>query len=162
MLDGVFWIATIVITAMKPEHSRRGPDGFIVLLLAGLLLIGLGAVGIYVRQRERAGRLGSMAVTLTLLGLAQTILGRIAVDIGLVPALVFQLGLLLFVLGIILFVVSMFMANVMPRAAASLLVISVLSFAFFNFGDERIWIGTLFGAAWIWLGYALWSASQSA
>ncbi len=160
MLGGILWIATIAITAMKPEHSMRGPGGFIALLLAGLLLIGLGVVGIYFRQRDRAGRLGTVAVVLTVLGLAITVLGRVAVDIGLVPALVFQTGLLLFVLGIVLFVVSIFTVNVMPRGAASLLVIGILSFAFFNFGDERIWIGTLFGAAWIWLGYALWSGSR--
>jgi hypothetical protein len=80
ILGGVFWITTIVITAIKPEHSRRGPDGFIALLLAGLLLIGLGAVGVSVQQRARAGRLGRVAVTLTLLGFALTILGRIAED----------------------------------------------------------------------------------
>lgn len=155
MLGGILWIATIAITATKPEHSRRGPEGFIALLLAGLLLIGLGVVGIYFRQRDSAGRLGTVAVVLTVMGLAITVLGRVAVDIGLVPALVFQIGLLLFVLGTVLFVVSIFTANVMPRGAASLLVI-------FNFGDERIWLGTLFGAAWIWLGYALWSGSPPA
>ncbi len=157
MLGGLFWIATLAITATKPEDSRRGPEGFIVLLLVGLLLIGVGVVGIYFRQRHHAGWLGTWSAALALVGLAVTILGRVAVDANLVPALVFQFGLLLFVLGMVLFVVSMFMANVLPRAAAWLLVISMLAFAVFNFGDERIWMGTLFGAAWIWLGYALWS-----
>lgn len=65
--------------------------------------------------------------------------------------------MLTFVVGLVLFVISIFLAKVMPREAAWLLVIGTLSLVLFNFGDERIWIGVLFGAAWIWLGYALWS-----
>lgn len=161
MLGGMMWIATIAITATTPEQSRRGPGGLIALLLAGLVLIGLGVVGVYFHQRQSAGRLGTVAMGLTVLGLATTVLGRITVDVGLVPDLVFQIGLLLFVLGLILFVVTVFTANVMPRGAAALLVVGVLSLAIFNFGDERIWLGMLFGAAWIWLGYALWSGNTS-
>jgi hypothetical protein len=40
-----------MITAMKPEHPVRGPEGFAVLLLAAPALIGVGVVGVYLRQR---------------------------------------------------------------------------------------------------------------
>jgi hypothetical protein len=159
ILGGMLWIATLAITAMKPEHSRRGPGGFIVLLLAGLVLIAFGMVGIYVRQRGRSGWLGTLAPVVAGVGIAVTILGRVAVDVGLVPAIVFQAGLLTFIIGLLLFIISIFLANVLPRSAAFLLVIGTLALVVFNFGDERIWIGVLFGAAWIWLGYALWSGS---
>ncbi len=157
ILGGIFWIATLVITAMKPEQSRRGPEGFIVLLLVGLVLIAIGMIGVYVRQRQRSGRLGRLAPLVAGAGIAITIIGRVAVDADLVPAIVFQAGLLTFIIGLLLFIISIFLANVLPWSAALMIAVGTLALALFNFGDERIWIGVLFGAAWIWLGYALWS-----
>ncbi len=161
MAGGLLWIATLVITASKPEHSRRGPGGFIVLLLAALILMAVGAVGVHLRQRHHSGLLGRSAIIMAGVGVALTVLGRVAVDIGLVPALVFQVGLLTFLLGLVLFVVSIFLAKVMPPWTAVLLVVGVLGLALFNFGDERIWLGMFFGAAWVFLGYALWSGSST-
>lgn len=162
MAGGLFWIATLAITASKPEHSRRGPGGFTVLLLAALILMGVGAVGVHLRQRHRSGLLGTIAIIMAGAGVALTVLGRVAVDIVLVPDLVFLAGFLTLLLGLMLFVVSVFLAKVMPRWTVVLLVVGVLGLAVFNFGDQRIWVGVFFGAAWISLGYALWTGSSTA
>ncbi len=153
ILGGLLWIVPIALTAIKPEHSRRGPEGFaVLLLLAALVLIGVGVLGIYLRQRGGSGPLGTIAVLVAGLGIVIMVPGRL-----LEPAIFFQAGRLIFLAGLVLFVVDMFVANMMPRGATLLLVIGTLALALFNFGDERIWIGVLFGAAWIWLGYTLWS-----
>lgn len=154
MLGGILWIATIAITATKPEHPRRGPEGFTVLLLLGLVCIAIGTLGVYLRQRGRSGRLGTIAAVVAGLGIAILVPGRL-----IEPVIFFQIGLLMFLVGLVLLVTSMFLANVIPRGATILLVIGTLALAVFNFGDQRIWIGVLFGAAWIWVGYALWSGS---
>lgn len=79
MVGGLLWIATIVITALKPEHSMRGPEGLIVLLLVGLVLIAVGVLGIHAKQRGRSRRLGIAAVWSAALGIALTIVGRVVV-----------------------------------------------------------------------------------
>ncbi len=137
MVSGLLWIATITITASKPEHPLRGPEGFIALLLVGLLLIAVGVLGIHVKQRRRSGRLATAAVLTAGSGIAPTVLGRVAVDIGMAPAFVFQADLLTSLIGLVLFVISIFVAHVTPRGAW-LLVTGTLSLALFNFGDERI------------------------
>ncbi len=153
VLGGLLWIIPILLTAMKPEHSRRGPEGFaVLLLLAALLLIGIGVLGIYLRQRGESGPLGTIAVAVAALGIAMMVPGRF-----MEPVIFFQVGRLLFLAGLVLFVFAVFVANVMPLGAALLLIVGTLSLAVFNFGDERIWFGALFGAAWIWIGQALWS-----
>ncbi len=153
MLGGLLWIIPIVTTAMKPEYSRRGPEGFaVLLLLAALLLIGMGVLGVYLRQRGESGPLGTIAVVVAALGIAMMVPGRL-----MEPVVFFQAGRLLFLVGLALFVVAVFVAGVMPLGAALLLVIGTLSLGLFNFGDGRIWLGALFGAAWIWIGHALWS-----
>ena len=153
MLGGLLWIVPIAFTAMKPEHSRRGPEGFaVLLLLAALVLVGVGVLGIYLRQRGRSRPLSTTGALVAGLGIAIMVPSRL-----IEPVIFFQAGRLLFLAGLVLFVVAMFLSNVMPQGATLLLVIGTLALALFNFGDARIWIGMLFGAAWIWLGYALWS-----
>ncbi len=156
-LGGILWILVIAITAAQPEGSRRGPEGLLSVLLLSLILMALGVVGIYVRQRARAGRLGTIAALVAGVGIAIVVLGRVAVDAGLVPAYVFAAGFLILLGGLLLFILSILRANVLPRSVTLMLVLGTLSLALFNFGDERIWIGVLFGAAWIWAGYALWA-----
>ncbi len=88
MLGGLLWIAPIVTTAMKPEHSRRGPEGFaVLLLLVALLLIGIGVLGIYLRQRGGSGPLGTIAVLVTAIGIAMMVPGRL-----MEPVVFFQAG----------------------------------------------------------------------
>ncbi len=134
VLGGLLWIVPIATTAMKPEHSRRGPEGFaVLLLLAALLLIVVGVLGIYLRQRGESGPLGTIAALVTALGIALMIPGRL-----MEPVIFFQAGRLIFLAGLALFVVAVFVAGVMPLGAALLLVIGTLSLALFNFGDGRI------------------------
>jgi hypothetical protein len=155
IVGGLLWILTLSVTAQKPADAERGPGAFIVVLLASMLLIAFGLVGLHLRQRASAGRLGTLAAATAVAGLSGTVIGRVAVDAGLAPALLFQAALGILLAGLVMFLVSLFRANVLPRGAVLFLVLGVLSLPLFNFGDARIWIGVLFGAAWIWLGYAL-------
>lgn len=82
---------------------------------------------------------------LSLAGVAATVGGRIAVDSGRAPATVFAAGVATLVLSFVLFGVTTFCAGVLPRGAASLLVLGTLLLSLFNFGDFRIWLGAAFG-----------------
>ena len=101
--------------------------------------------------------IGAGCGVLALAGVAATVGGRVAVDSGVATAIVFAAGVGVLVLSFVLFGFTTFVTGVLPRGAATLLVLGTLLLAVFNFGDARIWLGVPFGLAWLWLGYALWS-----
>jgi hypothetical protein len=157
MLGGAIWILMLALTAARPAESERGPGALMPLLFAAMLCFVGGAVGIQARQWRRVGRLGLVTLVLAVAGVAATVGGRVAVDTGVAPASVFAAGVAVLVLSFVLFGITTLAAGVLPRGAASLLVLGTLLLAVFNFGDARIWLGVPFGLAWPWLGNSLWS-----
>lgn len=118
----------------------------------------VGVLGIHARQRDRAGRLGAAAVAVACLGLALMASARMAVDLDLLPAWpTMGIAMATVLLGMLLLGASIVRAGVLPRAAGGLLILGILAFFVGNFEDASIWVFLLFGAAWVWLGYALWS-----
>jgi FtsH-binding integral membrane protein len=149
MLGGAMWTLMLALTAARPEESERGPGALMPLLFAAMLCFAGGAVGIQARQRRRVGRLGLVTLVLAVAGVAATVGGRVAVDTGVAPATVFAAGVAVLVLSFVLFGITTLAAGVLPRGAASLLVLGTLLLAVFNFGDTRIWLGVPFGMAWL-------------
>jgi hypothetical protein len=165
---------------------------FVVNLLYTIaLLIGLlGLVGLYARQAEQTGVLGLIAFLMTFFGLA-LLLAWEWVDAFVVPLLahaapnlldhtderltqtliVAQLiqALLLFV-GLILFSVVSLRAAVLPRGAATLILIGAASLMISGLlGEKNPVVNLLLGLLGLlgslglpWMGYAVWSRSGKA
>ena len=160
MLGGIVWLSAIVLYGFQPEGPpgmwRQGWFSPNTAIAAALALILLGVLATHARQRARAGRLGLAAVVLACLGLALLAAVRLAVDLELVPAWPTVGGAFaVFFVGLLLLGVSIIRAAVLPRAAGGLLILGILAFFIGNFEDASIWLFLLFGAAWVWLGYAL-------
>jgi hypothetical protein len=145
--------------------------------LVAAMLIGLGLVGLYVRQAQEAGTLGLIAFVVTFIGgmmAAGSIwseaffgpwLAKAAPELldtdpaGIVVAGV-MLSIGLFALGWFLFGLISLRAGVLPRGAAILLMIGAVLFAVAGV-LELPFAPVLFGAAVVWLGYGLWSATAN-
>ncbi|HEV2126574.1 MAG TPA: hypothetical protein VGW38_27765, partial [Chloroflexota bacterium] len=149
--------------ALQPEGPpgtwRQGWFSPNAAIATALALILLGVLGIHARQRARAGRLGMAAVAIGCLGVALLAAVRVAVDLDLVPAWpAVGAAFAVFFVGLLLLGATIIRAGVLPRAAGGLLILGVLAFFIGNFEDASIWLFGLFGAAWLWLGYAVWSS----
>lgn len=162
MLGGVVWLGALALYGLQPEGPpgtwRQGWFSPNTVIVAAFALILPSVLGIHTRQYARAGWLGLVAVVLACLGLVLLAVIRVAVDLDLVPAWpTVGLGFAVFFVGLLLLGVSIIRAAVLPRAAGRLLILGILAFFMGNFEDASIWLFLLFGAAWVWLGYAQWS-----
>ena len=162
MLGGTIWLAAIALYGVQPEGPpgswRQGWFSPNTAIAGALALIFVGVLGIHACQRARAGRLGRVAVVVAALGLALLAAARLAVDLDLLPAWpTVGVSFAVFFVGLLLLGASIIHAGVLPRAAGGLLILGILAFFIANFEDASIWFFLLFGAAWVWLGYALWS-----
>jgi hypothetical protein len=144
------------------------------------LLLAVGALALYLRQKERFGRLGKVGFYLTFGGFALAAIGGLAIivvglsvgeeaTLGVLDVVAHPLSMLLYSVGSVLFGIATFRASVLPRGGALLLVVGApLWFfgpAFFSSlidGSEE-WLlvipamvpAALFGGGWALLGYAL-------
>ncbi len=150
-----------------------------------VLLALLGLVGLYARQAHRAGRFGLVSFVVAFVGTALSV-GETYVEAFVLPALALEApgllerleagevpaaiqplmvsllaGVALFILGYILFGITILRAGVLPRPAGLLLIIGAPLFTFGTQVHQAIATGgaVLFGAGFIWLGYALWSSA---
>ena len=153
--------------------------GFIILIV--LLMWGL--TGLYLRQVERSGGLGFAGYVLGFVGLALFV-GLGAFDAYVVPVLTADANSLLgdtgalmrgafgkyavttgmtFALGYVLFGIATFRAGVFPRWAATCLALSapILGLSPLMPAMVRLLGCIVYGAANVWLGYALWSAPSA-
>jgi hypothetical protein len=144
------------------------------------LLLAVGALALYLRQKERFGRLGKVGFYLTFGGFALAAIGGLAIivvglsvgeeaTLGVLDVVAHPLSMLLYSVGSVLFGIATFRAKALPRAGALLLVIGApLWFfgpAFFSslINGSEDWIlvipamvpAALFGGGWALLGYAL-------
>jgi hypothetical protein len=144
------------------------------------LLLAVGALALYLRQKERFGRLGKVGFYLTFGGFALAAIGGLAIivvglsvgeeaTLGVLDVVAHPLSMLVYSVGSVLFGIATFRAKALPRAGALLLVIGApLWFfgpAFFSslINGSEDWIlvipamvpAALFGGGWALLGYAL-------
>ncbi len=156
------------------EFSQMKNTGFAVpLLTLALLFVAAGAAAlvVYARHAGRLGRLGGVGVIIGTMGLALLVIGVatgglieaffFAGDFPLMPLFVLPGGLVLFV-GFLLVAVAVLRAKVLPRWAAVLLVLGLLTLLGFNEQSWRAVFGIPFGIAWVGVGYVLWTGTRAA
>jgi hypothetical protein len=120
-------------------------------ITAGLVLIVVGLVGLYLQHAGRAGVLGRVAVAVAVVGVV--LLGASSVG----GWWIFFAGFLAIVVGLLLFGIAVLFAEVFPWWVSTLLCLTATSLVLFNTEDARAWLLVPFGAAWVVLGYLLWS-----
>ncbi len=164
MLGGALVAVEALVSPFMESHV-----GYHLLNFPLNALLAVGAVGLYLYQLERLGRLGKVSFYLTAGAAALTALGGLGVVLleavfggtmpealdGIVHTLV-----LLVILGSLLFGMATFRANVLPRGGALLVALFSLVPLAMNFGGlDNPWVFllpyALFGVGWAWLGYAL-------
>ncbi|MBI3287463.1 MAG: hypothetical protein HYZ68_05385 [Chloroflexi bacterium] len=148
------------------------------MMLSALLLL-FGLMGMYARQRERAGTLGLIGFVVAFLGTglyagfmyheayispvlaieAPALLGEGGPLFAGPTFLAFSLTFIIFLLGYVLFGIATIRAGVLPRWGATLAIVGAVPISlvpFFPFVVVTLG-GVVFGAGVVWLGYALWS-----
>ena len=167
MLGGVLAIGAFSTLASRTPGVPGGPyrddSGIGPFIAAALLCIGIGLVGIYVRQGGRGGRLGALGVALGVGGDAVLLAGSVLLlaldDFSAAPLVVIPAFIALLA-GVLLSGVALLRTRALTRPAALALISGSLAFLAFDSESARTWFALPFGAAWVWLGYALWSTSR--
>ena len=162
MAGGVLWAALFAVYASRPEVPGPGPphgsfDGLRVLGLVSLLLIGLGFLGLDLPSwRGRGyGRLGRVGFDLAGLGILVIVVSVASWPIGMVAAWILMVGSLM--VG-----AAALVSGTLPRWGALALVVGSVAFFFFDTHPARAWFALPYGAAWVAVGYLLWSRLGSA
>ena len=70
-------------------------------------------------------------------------------------------GLLAVICGAVLLGIAVLRARVLPRWVGALLIAGALALLVFNEQNERVFLGIPFGAAWVAVGYALWTVRDA-
>ncbi len=169
-------VAEFLLLGNQPYSEAAATGAWILVegsFFLALVLIGLGLVGLYLRQARQAGALGLIGFVVAFLGgmmaagstwsetffgawLAQAAPELLDADpAGAVIAGVLM-SYLLFALGWLLFGLASLRAGVLARGASILLMVGALWFVAGGLG-ELPFAGVLYGAAMAWMGFALWS-----
>lgn len=181
VLVAILSILESVLFGSQPDSMAVTSNAWIIVELVFIvaeLLIILGLIGLYARQAQQAGKLGLIAFLVAFTGtvmvsaiewsaafmgpwLAETAPVEVmeAEPTGLFLAGIF-LTSLLFALGWLLFGLASLRAGVLTHSAVVLLMLGAILFlvmGFLEFGYEAV----LFGAGVAWMGYALWSGSET-
>ena len=135
-----------------------------ILMLLSLMLFAAGAVGLVVLAR-RSGSFGKMGAAGVLIGAfgvgVLVIAGLIQAlffggDFPLMPGFVIP-GVLAMILGFAVLGIAVLRARVLPRWVAALFIVGALAMLGFNEQTWRTLMAVPFGAAWVAVGYVLWS-----
>jgi hypothetical protein len=179
VLLAVFDVAEFVLIGGQPESVAAGTGALIierVAVLVPVALVLLGLVGLYARQAEQAGALGLVAFLAAFIGTVMVFglqwsaafigpwLAEVAPELldrepGGLLAAGFMLSFVLLALGWLLFGLASLRARVLPGGAAVVLMVgAVLLFVFLMLDVPGSTV--VFGAALVWMGYALWSGTH--
>lgn len=137
-------------------------------------LLAIGAVGVYLREAGRLGKVGKVGYYITLAGFGLSVVGGLVIIIvglavsdkatlGILDVITHPLAHVLYAVGSLIFGIATFRANVLPRGAALLAAVGpIWLFAMFmtGFGGGEALIPLLAPVlattlGWMWLGYAL-------
>lgn len=175
-LFAILGVVEFLLLGNQP-HGEAAATGTWVLVQGGYIvaavLIGLGLVGLYVRQAQEAGTLGLIAFLVAFVGgmmatgstwseaffgpwLAKAAPELLDADPAGIVAAGVMLSFLLFALGWFLFGLISLRAGVLPRGSAILMMIGAVLFAVVGV-LELPFATVLFGVALAWMGYGLWS-----
>ena len=148
------------------------------LVLSAHVLLVFALVSLWAVQAEPSGSLGAAGMVLSVLGttlncaaVLAEIAGASGADVEAVvaeglPGTITLLGGLAFLIGLILFGIATMRAGVLPRWAGALLILGDVVFAVGTFAGSASLIVEVLGAlitcaAFVWLGLALLSASNT-
>jgi hypothetical protein len=178
-VGGATWLLTLALAQFV------SPDLGSILAIA-LSLIALGALALQVRHAGRMGAAGSAGLAMSLIGGSLLAFGSVGdavvtlrvLGTTLAPFSVRGLapGALLFGLGVILSAIGAIRADVLPRLSPIVLLVGAVGVAVvggvalgeqlvggrstdifpFEIGVPVI-LWAIFGAAWVWIGFLLWS-----
>ena len=122
-----------------------------------LSLIMVGLTGAYFQQAKRMGLVGKAGFALPWIGLALMGAARLGQALDIENAFVIvMVALGTLTAGFALFGLATLRAKVLPRAAATLLIVGALLFTLTNSQDRRAFLAVPLGLAWVWLGCAVW------
>ena len=160
MLGGVLWIVVFTLYALRPSGPAVTPpyrsfEGLYLPNLVSVVLIVAGIVALHSRLRSLYGRLGTAGFILALVGAAVLVISGASWPWELVGAIALLLGSLL--MGVAALVV-----NAPLRWGAIALVVGSLVFFLYNTETARVWFALPYGAAWVVVGYLLWSGGAEA
>lgn len=179
------FIMRIALADPDPSTSSHVIVGTLRTLTPALAILAL--TSLYARQIEQAGKLGLVGYLVAFLGIVMVLglefsftylfpvfaIGApefvAQLDAGLVePAgpivVVFILVDVVFLIGFILFGVATLRANVLPRGAATLMLVGAVALAVSDYLPTLVAPtgAVLLGLAFAWMGYALWAGSKQA
>jgi hypothetical protein len=182
MLGGALYIALFVTSVMiydvfaeQAEGTFLGAHAFIHSLDTPMfVLLALGTVGVYARQKDRLGKLGKVGFYTTFAGFGLSVLGGLTIiavgltvsdeaTLGVLDMITHPLAHLLYAVGSLVFGIATFRAGILPRGGALLVAVGpIWLFALFNlgFGDGQSFLlvfvpVVVTGLGWMWLGYTL-------
>jgi hypothetical protein len=167
MLGGVLWITVWAIEGARPVAPpggyREGWESFNIWSGVAVMLTMIGLTGAYFLQMRRIGWIGHAGFVLPWIGITLMGAGRLgqALEIGNAWILVI-LGAFVLTIGIILFGVATLRAKVLPFGAGLLLLAAGLMLFLVDPENRRAFLALPYGAAWLWIGYVLWSGRDIA
>ena len=155
MVGGVLWMVVFTLYALRPSGPGVTPPyrSFEALYLPNLVsvvLIVAGIVALHTRLRSHYGKLGTAGFILALVGASLLVVSGASWPWELIGAIAVLLGSLL--MG-----VAVLVANAPLRWGAIALVVGSLVFFLYNTETARAWFALPYGAAWVVVGYLLWS-----
>ena len=162
LAGGALWAVLFAVYASRSELPGPGPphgsfDGLRVPGLVSLLLIALGFLGLDLPSwRGRSyGRLGRVGFDLAGLGILVIVVSVASWPVGMIAAWILMVGSLM--VG-----AAALAAGTLPRWGALALVVGSAAFFFFDTSPARARFALPYGAAWVAVGYLLWSRGGSA
>ena len=163
LVGGALWVVVFSAHAWgaSPGPAEGPPPvSFRGLGLPGwlaLLLIASGFVGLD-RPSWRGdgggyGRLGRIGFDLAGLGVFVVFVSSSSKNIGLI-------GAFLLIAGSLMVGVAALRTGLLPRWGAAALVVGSLAFLLFDTEGLRAWFGVPYGAAWVAVGYLMWTGGD--
>jgi len=185
MLGGALYFfafgAAYLIYSVFEEQARGtffGQHAFIHMLDAPMFaLLALGAVGIFLRQKDRLGKLGKAGFFLTFVGFGLSVVGGLTIivvglavsdeaTLGILDVLAHPAAHVLYAIGSLLFGIATYRAGLLPRVGALLMAVGqIWLFASFMAGLDNTVLPIVVPVAvtalgWMWLGYALFAETR--
>ena len=179
---GVMYVLAFVATmlvysvfAEQTKHNFFGQHAFIHIVdVVAFATLALGAIGIYLSQSDRLGRIAKAGFWLTLAGFGLSVAGGLAIivvglavsdeaTLGVLDIVTHPLAQLLYTLGSAVFGVALLRKGTLPKPGALLVAVGpVALFALFatGYGNAQAFVPimaavTATGLGWAMLGYGL-------
>lgn len=184
LLGGALFVVLDILESIlfgNQPYSEAAASGTWVIVQAAyilvFMLVGLGLIGLYIFHAQQAGPLGLVAFLLAFIGgmlatgaawseafwsawLAGSAPEILSTDPSGVLLAGAVLTIVVFTLGWLLFGIASLRGGFLPRGSAALLIIGILLYLVGSL-LELPFAGVIFGAAVGWMGYALWSRSDT-